>query len=480
MRVAIYARQSQTRDDTLSASIEAQVDACRDVAEQHGWTVVEVYTDTNTPADAVDKRKALAELLVAAEAGLIDCVLAYDTSRLWRRVDIGSALREKMRDAGVTHLATLAGIESLDYTPEALAMRQVRDVFSELDNNIRSAKLRDVKAAGARKGKANGGGCRPYGWMDHARSAVDETEAAIIREVADRIVKGESSSFICHDLYRRGVLTSTGRPWRRPSLVRMLRSPALMGKRKHHDELHAAVWDPILDELTFGMVQRVLDQRAKDRPGGNGKPGLLSGIGVLYCGICGATMSKSVSKSGKQVYRCYISRGAVNCSRIWINAAELEAHVAEELTNIIPYRDIASWRAAAQDPKHMELIAEIERREALMDELADDRDAGLISRGKYLDRMRKNSQELDVIRAQVAELEGTDDDLMAFLYGEPRDDFIVVASSTEVPEDQREDFRRALRAFVERIEVHPAAQPSSGRVDLGRVIVTPKRAVPMG
>jgi hypothetical protein len=53
---------------------------------------------------------------------------------------------------------------------------------------------------------------------------------------------------------------------------------------------------------------------------------------------------------------------------------------------------------------------------------------------------------------------------------------VRAGTRAEIPEDQREEFRRALKAFVERIEVG-ATTRRGGAIDLDRVVITPRRAL---
>ena len=75
IRVALYARQSLTRDER-SASIDTQLEDLRALADRHGWRLVGEYVDRDAPADALERREAWLDLLEAAEAGGLDVVAA--------------------------------------------------------------------------------------------------------------------------------------------------------------------------------------------------------------------------------------------------------------------------------------------------------------------------------------------------------------------------------------------------------------------
>jgi site-specific DNA recombinase len=403
-------------------------------------------------------------VLDAEDAG-VAAILVDDASRAWRTTEVRHVLTEGLREAGIAAVYTPSMRYPTQHAddPEGGFLADVMTAATTYQVAIQTRKVRRRKAAAARKGRAAGGGRRPFGWVDHARSAVLGKEAELIQEAARRIIDGDSSSAVCSDWHRRGIVTPTGKPWMRSNLIRMLRNPALVGRRVHKGEEFKAVWDPILDELTYGALTRTLDRRAKYRPGGPGENALLTGLGILYCGLCAGRLTIGKTTEGKRIYRCHVRPGINNCGGVGISAKALEEHVADELSFLIPPPNTEVQPSG----QYAELIAEIERREALRDELAEDRDEGFITRGEYADRMRANADKLTALRGQ---LEATGDDLTdRSIAGNEW----VVVEGAGIPEDQREDFRRALRAFVERIEVGRAT-PRGRRVDLDRVTITPK------
>src|SRR4051794_12379176 len=83
-RCAIYARIS--RDKTgAGLSVDRQVKDCRELAEQHGWALIEPpFTDNDLSAYSGKPRPAYRRLLAAIERGEVDRVLCWHTDRLHR------------------------------------------------------------------------------------------------------------------------------------------------------------------------------------------------------------------------------------------------------------------------------------------------------------------------------------------------------------------------------------------------------------
>jgi len=113
-RAALYVRQSQTIGEGVSASLATQQADLEELAERRGWQVAGVYADRDAPADALDRRIRWLDLLDDAQAGQIDVVAAYDTSRLWRSVELRIATCRELAKAGVERIATMAGDQPTD------------------------------------------------------------------------------------------------------------------------------------------------------------------------------------------------------------------------------------------------------------------------------------------------------------------------------------------------------------------------------
>lgn len=81
MRAAIYARYSS--ENQRPESIEDQVAACRRLAKERGFTVLDehIYAD-EAKSGARKDRAALNALAAAAKGGAFDVVLVDDLSRL--------------------------------------------------------------------------------------------------------------------------------------------------------------------------------------------------------------------------------------------------------------------------------------------------------------------------------------------------------------------------------------------------------------
>src|SRR5688500_6813913 len=84
IRAAIYARISDDQRGD-EAGIGRQTDDALALARRRGWLVpAEPYTDNDVSAFKGARRDGYIALMRAVEAGEVDAIIVWQTSRLWR------------------------------------------------------------------------------------------------------------------------------------------------------------------------------------------------------------------------------------------------------------------------------------------------------------------------------------------------------------------------------------------------------------
>ncbi|GFE79257.1 resolvase [Steroidobacter agaridevorans] len=225
MRAALYARFST--DLQRAASIEDQFRNCRKRAALEGWTVVATFADAAMSGSDAN-RPQYRSMLAAAGRHEFDILIVDDLSRLTRdAVECERAIR-RMEFIGLRIVATSDGYDS---TSKA---RKVHRGFKGLMNEIFLDDLRERVHRGltgqAQKHYWCGG--RPYGYrlkpvLDASQLDVysqparigtvleiEESQAAIVREIFTRFADGASCLVISRELNERGI-PSPGSTWKR-------------------------------------------------------------------------------------------------------------------------------------------------------------------------------------------------------------------------------------------------------------------------
>jgi DNA invertase Pin-like site-specific DNA recombinase len=205
--VAIYVRISKDAQ-AKGLGVRDQEQDCRKLAERLGWIVYRVFVDNDIRASKHSNkpRPAYLEMLQAMRDGVVQAVLCWDVYRLVRQPKELEEFLDIAEAAGITRLGTVSGDYDLS-TPEGRFQARLWANIAANESEKTSQRHRRRQLQIAMDGLPNGGQ-RRYGYrhvVGENRLEVVPEEALVIREIAARVLAGESISAIARDLNRRGV-----------------------------------------------------------------------------------------------------------------------------------------------------------------------------------------------------------------------------------------------------------------------------------
>uniref|UniRef100_A0A942T212 Recombinase family protein n=1 Tax=Neobacillus citreus TaxID=2833578 RepID=A0A942T212_9BACI len=404
IRAVLYLRLSSSSED--STSITRQRRDLQERADREGWTIVSELVD-----DGVSGRKSranAAEALRMLRDNEADVLAVWKFDR-WSRQGLG---------------AVAALVETLDAVPRARfialsdglssdqpAWRIVASVLAEvarMEADNTAARVRSSIALRRQTAdRYTGGATVPYGYRSApAPDGVGRVlvlhpgEAAVVREISDRLLNNESQSSIARDLTERGIPTSRsarrradygGRPddsldageWRTHTIRDLMRSDTLLGRQRHRGDLirdeHGlprTVWPPVLDLPTVERLRAHIEPKPRaNGPARRRAARLLSGL--AYCEQCGGKLYVTTS-GGRAVYKCATPTGSKRCTTsVTVDAERLEAFVADEYLETVGSAPELREVETVSAPETAAQLAEVESalREAsaaLLDDDADD------------------------------------------------------------------------------------------------------------
>jgi site-specific DNA recombinase len=462
-KAGIYVRISQDREGERWG-VERQEQDCRKLAERLGWQVIEVYDDNDMSAYNQRKpRPAYRRMWADVESGRIDAIIAVHTDRLYRRmrdlVDIIDLVEKrdvviKTTDSGDLELNTSAGREVAHHL--AAAAQGASDRQGE--------RIKRQKQQAAEQGRRHGGS-RAFGWdliKDATGRVVDEVvnedEAKIIREAADRLLLGASLRAVCRDLNESGVRTVTGQAWVSTTLKRMVLSPRVIGYRVYHGEgLIPNSLPAILDMETHAALKKILsDPTRRTNRFYNKRYYLLSG-GILKCWRCGAVLVARPTGKRQRSYVCNAPVPGLNGCRngkLRIIAEPLEDHVARMVMARYVESPALAQALADQGDAATEQKANLRRLEEIKESLRvnedDYRVERLIDRDTYLKTKSKLETQRREVDTKINAASGE-----RFLVNVPRDpDELKIMFETGAYE-----WRRAfIESLVESITIGPGVR----------------------
>jgi len=402
-RPAIYARISDDREkDTLG--VQRQIKQCRQLAHRMGWPEPAVFQDDDVSAFKKKQRLDWNRLTAAIRAGAVDGLLGVHPDR-FTRSDLRDLedLIDLLNDHHVIVETVNAGKYDLTTATGRMNARVIGSVARGESERI-SEKVRDkmveLREAGQHHGRS------PFGYRKAGKSLeVVPEQAAVVREVAERVIDGWSLRRICTDLNDRGISTQRGTTWK-PTVVRdMVLRPTVIGWRSHKGERAAqGDWEPILDERTWERAGQILTDPARKTT----RPGRRYLLGGMIYTAAGEPMHGHPSRVRNTT--SYVGPGTT-ISQVRTDEEVLKQlweHVAQLRELPQPADDDAERARAELDGAEAELAALARRRQAreieqveyevfagpLRDRIAELRRKRVVARGPNLRSMATSPADL--------------------------------------------------------------------------------------
>ena len=366
---AIYARISHDPSGER-LGVQRQEAHCVEEAKRRGWSIAQTYVDDDLSAFNPKKpRPEYQRLLRDIQFGARDGVIVWRLDRLHRQP---RELEEfiVMCDKHQVALATVTGDVDLA-TSQGRLLARAWGAFAAHECDIRTE--RQVRANLERaRGGTMGGRWRSYGYSADGRTVIPR-EAAVIREAAARMLRGESLRSICADCNHRRIPTARRTLWQGAALSRMLANPRLAGRSTYHGEVVGkGTWKAILtpgqsDRLQSGFADRVGITRDGPR-----RCFLLTG--VLRCGRCGGRMKGARDAFNTARYGCAPRPGKKVCNRVSIHMADLDVAFLEQALERLDSKALLATleRGQLNDANWRSSKAELDAAEGRLDAIAQD------------------------------------------------------------------------------------------------------------
>ena len=209
---------------------------------------------------------------------------------------------------------------------------------------------------------------RPFGYEKDQMTVV-ESEAAVIRELADRFLAGEATASLTRWLEEQEVPTAGGAGWQTTTVAQMLKSPRVAGLRSHNGVVVGdALWPAIISPEKHRQIVAMYGRKT---PNGKRSPRHYLLSGILRCGKCGNKLFSSARRDTRR-YVCMSGPDHGGCGRLTIVAAPVEEWIAEAVLMRIDspaMQDAFAGRAAA-DERTGTLLTELQADREQMEELS--------------------------------------------------------------------------------------------------------------
>lgn len=465
--VALYTRVSKDEGgDAVSPRTQAiQGRAYCDRTPELQGLPIEVYTDNDLSAfDPSVERPDYDRLRADIAAGRVAFVVAREQARLERYDWQGFATHCLDHGVPVVHFFHEGVLDLAN--PGDWFNATVKGGMNRLYSAQMSANIHGVLSMRLDRGLPKTGGA-PYGYRWGLDDAGERTlivipeQAAILQEVAGRVIAGEAMRAIVRDLTARGVETARGGRWQASNLRQTLEAPTLRALQVERGEVVGqGSWEPILSDDLFRRLQASFPKGRNARPA---REHLLTGLAL--CGRCGRTLngrSRPAPAKGRErdvFYTCNPdkARRDSGCGLSILHGDQVESLVVQHVKQLA---QSAAFVAMLREDRGGPQRAALEAQAA---EIAEERagwladvEARRVKRADWL----QISQGLDAAAAEVD---------AALRELEPADVPDNVSELVAQWDDLSIDVRQSLvRTFLASVTIAPP-RPGANRFDPGRI-----------
>ena len=350
LRCAIYTRKST--EEGLEQEFNS-LDAQREAAEafilsqrREGWIALPDLYDDGGFTGANMERPALTRLMLAVEAGELDCVVVYKVDRLSRSLlDF-----TRMLSVFEKHKVSFVAVTQQFNTSTSLGRLTLNILlsFAQFERELIGERTRDKISAARRKGKW-AGGCPVLGYdvdPGGGRLVVNQEEAKRVRTIFALFEKHGSAQVTLAEIEKRGWRLKSwtrrtgqfrpGSPFALNSLRRLLTNVLYTGVVRHKGKPYPGEHAAILKPGTWQRVQNLIAHPAAFSRGKSRNKHLALLSGLLYCEACAARMVYSYSGKNDRQYPYYVCgnaqrRGWAACPSKSLSARRIEESVLEQI-----------------------------------------------------------------------------------------------------------------------------------------------------
>jgi site-specific DNA recombinase len=430
-RIGIYGRYSDSNQDD-GFSIEYQLSECTDYLNRHGMELHKTYIDQAVTGTKVAGRDAFHELVHDVKNGLIDVIVVYKFSRIFRNAYESHVYRKLFEQHGVKLISVTQQVDD-----ETSSGKLMIGVMANIDE-YQSAVISDHVKSAMREMVSEGffaGGTVPYGYkletVQHGkktrkRYVPDEFEKEVVKKLFELYADNYSLKYLQDYTKSIGAAARSGKPFSIQTIARMLRNDFYVGVLRYNAQGHEPIVvhdiiPPIIDKVLWDRVQHRHSSQRLVRP--RKHKDLYSLTGKIVCGECGAHffgIRSASTQRGKyydyKYYVCSENKTYHTCSCKRVRKDFLEKVVLDEIKRYI-LNEKAIYQIAneiivklgenpdAQKNRFKELKKELATVKSQISELLDLKSLRLVDNVYLVEHMKPLQERAKELEVQIYDIE---------------------------------------------------------------------------
>jgi site-specific DNA recombinase len=395
MRVFIYNRKSEDKEDAQILSIQGQKDENQKRAERFGYTIVDVYDEEQTAKEP--GRRKFNEMMQRFEAGEAEGIVCWRLNRLARNPIDGGQIQWNLQKNVIKSITT----SEKTYLPTDNVIQMAVEFGMSTQFSIDLSK--DVKRGMGQKVKLGWKPGRPaLGYMrdDAGLKGAKEVKVDDVRFNQVRLMWDEllSRAYTVPQIWQRSLDRGLNQPGSRrhtapkplqlSTLYRVFTNPFYYGEYKWGGEMRLGKHIPMITRQEYDEVQLILGDKGRPRAQTHENPYAC----LLHCGECQSMIvmdpKRKFIKSENivreyQYFRCSKRRGNCKCLQQGsIDRDEIDKQLLPIIAAAWLPQSIIEWslqklQCSQEDKKRIyqealkHLRTEEERAEAKLNNLVD-------------------------------------------------------------------------------------------------------------
>ncbi len=416
-KAVIYIRVSD-ESQIKNNSLETQLKSCYAFAEANGLEVVEVFRDEGVSAKHVQTRPEMRRLLqfCTLRKNNIARVIVYKMDRWTRNVEEGLIAMSLLAKYGV---AVIPATEVADQTPMGKAMRTILMALGELDNGLKSERVKDNMQTMFRNGlwcwKLPIGYMRPKGEKKDIKGKSPILDTRLSEMITLLFEKASESKY--SKKYLSVYLNSIGfkQAYGKEANGKLITS--ILSNTFYYGYMYAQEWN----EYSWGKHQPIVSQEVWENAnvntfGRKRKYTLQDSLtfplkGILRCGSCNHPQTSSNPKGRAKNYLYYECHNKQCTTQERIGVEEASNQFLQILSSLKPSKRVLKlfstivfeeWDTSIEKSRNEARLIEeqVVRLENKLTGIAESNSKGILTDEEAKDRAEEIRQEIAVLKIE--------------------------------------------------------------------------------
>lgn len=354
IKAAIYARYSS--DNQREESIEAQIRASSDYANNNNYEIVKIYIDEAISAKT-DNRPQFLQMISDSKKELFKVIICHKLDRFARNRYDSAFYKKTLKENGVKLISVL---ENFDDSPESIILESVLEGMAEYYSaNLSREVMKGLKENALRC--KHTGGKPPFGYDVNNNNdyEINKTESKAVVKIFEMAASGQRN--ICNWLNDNGYRNKYGNKFVTGVVTRIIQNEKYKGTyvygKNKRQKVNGVLKDvpgdnaiiidngipAIVSEELWKAANKMYNKSTKINKNNSKQLYLLSGL--VECGVChhtyaGEHTNQRGNRSARTVYRCIGEKKNKICNNKAIRKDILEEIVINELDRLFSSKGI--------------------------------------------------------------------------------------------------------------------------------------------